>query len=671
MLIFPRINSRKAFYLLYYTVILLLNVTMNAIFCSAERHEVILEHYCKTAYVLPCPDSGDPALRAGRLRFQNVPKLNCTVEVTTPSNCTTLSAIYLHIPVSNLDKTHTIRVYDSSEWKQPLLKIIPGGISPNLPKTTLASVAHVLSRYHKVPALKITMDLGPRRKDNPHHQFGFDYTILTMNQKLNEIYCKALEGYIPRAIMCNQDASARVTCPDEYTQHTGISSVKRVQPCLDSGPDGDPTIVRNTDDLEITNNNGISSASVGRSGTRILAPVKKLRKPLTDADIAERIYLQNAKGTVRYALRPLRADQELYRIGLGKIILYVTDRNVQLESTDSTVFEEQIRRSPAHSLTHPNCSQSTHWISFSSRRAGDLLPFIKFGYGYEMENNVLFHFSSLPNIDFDPLIGAIESVVLADGVAVVDHVKLKPQPTIADLSPVLVEPDAPRMRHPLIRLRPRSSEYDTLIAGILEDVNAFTLTPEELAAINYSLEIPGCTLHKILAGKMRAGRKSAAYIRVPGPRNLLRAPGQEMVMEIWPKGHYSAVHNHGNTSGVFKILQGSVTFEWYNPIVNMSYEDPVLIKTQTFHTGNITWMRSDLYQTHRLRNERTDIVSILAQAYRYEDDEELVKEDYFYYVVPDSPYLGMFLPHVDIGLSEIIRPEGRIIQEYRTKNCGS
>ena len=37
------------------------------------------------------------------------------------------------------------------------------------------------------------------------------------------------------------------------------------------------------------------------------------------------------------------------------------------------------------------------------------------------------------------------------------------------------------------------------------------------------------------------------------------SPGIPYVLEIWPSGHFSPVHNHGNAFGIVRILHGSVT----------------------------------------------------------------------------------------------------------------
>ena len=130
-------------------------------------------------------------------------------------------------------------------------------------------------------------------------------------------------------------------------------------------------------------------------------------------------------------------------------------------------------------------------------------------------------------------------------------------------------------------------------------------------------------------------------------------------MEIWPKGHFSPVHDHGGSVAVVKILHGSIKSEWFNPIYNDTWEAPVLIMTETFHANQTTWMQPHLFQTHRLTNERNDTAAITIQAYGYPDDADY-QLDVFWYVLPGENELHEFFPTVDIMFSELV---GKVVVE--------
>ena len=49
------------------------------------------------------------------------------------------------------------------------------------------------------------------------------------------------------------------------------------------------------------------------------------------------------------------------------------------------------------------------------------------------------------------------------------------------------------------------------------------------------------------------------YIRVSVGLPCGTSPGIPYVMEIWPPGHFSPIHNHGNAFGVVRLLHGSIS----------------------------------------------------------------------------------------------------------------
>ena len=49
------------------------------------------------------------------------------------------------------------------------------------------------------------------------------------------------------------------------------------------------------------------------------------------------------------------------------------------------------------------------------------------------------------------------------------------------------------------------------------------------------------------------------YVRVSVGLPCGTSPGIPYVMEIWPPGHFSPIHNHGNAFGVVRLLHGSIS----------------------------------------------------------------------------------------------------------------
>lgn len=45
----------------------------------------------------------------------------------------------------------------------------------------------------------------------------------------------------------------------------------------------------------------------------------------------------------------------------------------------------------------------------------------------------------------------------------------------------------------------------------------------------------------------------ATYLRITLGQSLGNSPGQPYVVEIWPPGHYSSIHDHGDACAVIKV----------------------------------------------------------------------------------------------------------------------
>lgn len=128
------------------------------------------------------------------------------------------------------------------------------------------------------------------------------------------------------------------------------------------------------------------------------------------------------------------------------------------------------------------------------------------------------------------------------------------------------------------------------------------------------------------------------------------SPGIPYVMEVWPPGHSSPIHDHGKASAVIKVLYGSIDCTWYDGL----YTDrtPQRIgQPLRLSKGDMTWLGEKQYQIHRLQNN-CKTVCITLQCYEFEEDDTAHYE-YFDYVTgknekkrftPDSDYAyGRFL----------------------------
>ncbi|CAF1374160.1 unnamed protein product [Rotaria sp. Silwood1] len=190
--------------------------------------------------------------------------------------------------------------------------------------------------------------------------------------------------------------------------------------------------------------------------------------------------------------------------------------------------------------------------------------------------------------------------------------------------------------------------------------------PDFTRAVDRSVKDPNGWCHKKLVEKAnRFGRPNfyATYLRVTVGNRDGSAPGHKYVVEIWPPGHYSPIHNHSNAYGIIKVLCGRLLVKLY-PELSLNVRQYLPIET-LLEEGQITWMLPRLNQTHQVRNpDLYGSCSISIQCYQYgeEDDEHY---EYFDYLNNDGQSIGQFNPVSDIDFSEF----RRIMQEEWSRSA--
>ena len=178
-------------------------------------------------------------------------------------------------------------------------------------------------------------------------------------------------------------------------------------------------------------------------------------------------------------------------------------------------------------------------------------------------------------------------------------------------------------------------------------------------ALRYSIETPGCLLYNKLKEKQdeaQFGAKNEVYLRVTlGPQRG-QSPGVPYVLEIWPKGCGSPIHNHGNTFAVIHVLHGGLTITVYNKYMPDEQE----LKQFSVKEGDVTWISPNWYQTHKLWNSTDDYCATI-QCYQYGDNNN-ISWPYFDYLgttdlidefLPDSDF--DFLPMKTVVMAEYIK----------------
>ncbi|KAF2722171.1 hypothetical protein K431DRAFT_245419 [Polychaeton citri CBS 116435] len=235
-----------------------------------------------------------------------------------------------------------------------------------------------------------------------------------------------------------------------------------------------------------------------------------------------------------------------------------------------------------------------------------------------------------------------------------DDVKIWPLPVMMDLSPFVVPGDEITLTqlengtYTVPANLPESCQrlYGN-VAGkkILLDDDDF---PDFSKAIERSCVTENCWAYQTLAKKAQEfGEKpnlECTYLRITLGYNTGDSPGVPYVLEIWPSGHYSPIHDHGNACAVIKVLHGDIHASFYDNL-----DSPKLINTASLKKGDITWIGPNNYQIHKLHNETKGICCTI-QCYRYEDQDD-VHYDGFNYTGDDGE-VHKFEPNSDKAFGE-------------------
>jgi hypothetical protein len=164
--------------------------------------------------------------------------------------------------------------------------------------------------------------------------------------------------------------------------------------------------------------------------------------------------------------------------------------------------------------------------------------------------------------------------------------------------------------------------------------------PDFVDAIEYSIATPGMwcnTRLKEKATEFSSDKPNPleTYLRITLGQNNGESPGVPYVMEIWPVGHYSPIHNHGGANAVIRVLHGNIHVNLYPYLCDEPGSVPPFA-TCDFKKDDITWLSPTLNQVHMLKNmEGNKATCITIQCYLY-DSNNLSHYDYFDYLGDDG-----------------------------------
>ncbi|MHB8465055.1 MAG: cupin domain-containing protein [Acidimicrobiales bacterium] len=235
-------------------------------------------------------------------------------------------------------------------------------------------------------------------------------------------------------------------------------------------------------------------------------------------------------------------------------------------------------------------------------------------------------------------------------------------PVTTVLPPSLVAPDVLTVEdianeaHTVVAHLPSACQvlYGT-VAGQAITLNTADF-PDFSAAIDHSIDTAGCICsEKLKAKESEFGDPAETYLRVTIGPNEGDSPGSPYVVEIWPAGHYSPIHDHGKACAIIKVLHGLIQVELF-PELSPEITEPFAVAM--FEPGDVTYLTPQLYQVHRLQNPAGQGMTATIQCYRYAD-EDMAHYEYFDYIDKNDK-IQVFAPNSDwefLAFKKLIREE--------------
>jgi hypothetical protein len=355
--------------------------------------------------------------------------------------------------------------------------------------------------------------------------------------------------------------------------------------------------------------------------------------------------------TIDNALTIVLSTPDGFPVGLTveahRVSLWMKTEHVVLKESDD-----------ADLCLHPLDVHLPYWLSLDSNNKR-----LRYGKGEMLNHLVLLDYSWADEGKEHPLNLHSKQIrnIRIEGVQI-DHLKILQVPVTLDPSPILVPSSAVTMESIAANLYSVIDDLPAACRRLYANVAGPGMTlappdfPEFAQAIQHSIVTPGALCHEKLLEKVKE-TPEFGYLRVTLDANMGDSPGQPYVLEIWPAGNGSPIHDHGRACAVIKVLHGQIEVSWFKAL-NKSITKPW--GSMVAHAGDVTFLTPDYYQIHKLRNpspkEGGDFCATI-QCYRYADDDS---QHYEYFDYLDDDKIQRFDPDSDwkyLDFKEAIRQE--------------
>ncbi|MGB9988967.1 cysteine dioxygenase [Massilia sp. SM-13] len=287
-----------------------------------------------------------------------------------------------------------------------------------------------------------------------------------------------------------------------------------------------------------------------------------------------------------------------------------------------------------------------YWVSLDTNNQR-----IRYGKGEMLRDLMLFEYSWAAQSD-SPLNAFSKDIrdIAIQG-ARAEHLKVLEIPVTLDPSPHIIPASAITMEVIAANSASVVNDLPDVCQRLYANVSGPGINlappdfPEFAQAIQYSITTPGALCYNKLAEK----DPIFGYLRVTLDSNMGDSPGQPYVLEIWPAGNGSPIHDHGQACAVIKVLHGQIKVSWFSaltPAIEQPWGSTIA------HAGEVTFLTPDYYQIHQLQNpspKQGGSFCATIQCYRYPDDD-LQHYEYFDYI--EDGEIRHFLPDSDWGYLE-------------------
>ena len=333
--------------------------------------------------------------------------------------------------------------------------------------------------------------------------------------------------------------------------------------------------------------------------------------------------------------------------GRRTILLSVSEGEVKIVVPTNTGSGSTVYRSDDAASCLDEDANCPYWMSLDSINGK-----IRYGKGEVRLGTCLLEGDIPQDTDY---LDTIKTIEVGPGAHIrtiyKDPVVVDPAPYVVDQNEITMEDVARGNRITVAELPPTCQRLYGTVSGKNFELDTPDF-PHFSKAIEASIKASdGWCNRKLFEKSNEFGKKSnlkETYLRITLGSNSGNSPGIPYVMEIWPPGHYSPIHDHGYSNAIIKVLHGEITVSLF-PFLSQKHREPFgLVK---FGKGDVAWITPECNQFHQLRNANVSgETCITIQCYMYSDDDS---EHYKYFdYLGDHTDPDLFTPNSDMDFLE-------------------